>query len=368
MSEHDLRPPLPPPSLRTRAAPEHRWWRALGTPLTTAAWVAVVAMIGALGSERMYWYWAGIDAESMSILTAFYATGVAAALFAMALAPARHRGHIVIAAAVYALVIEGVITPVTYEDGPLPVLFFMFVGVHGMLAFGFLFLLLRRWALDGRRRALGGACWAMGTVWGVWALSSGVIDRTTAAEAAADGGSAAVLEPGEFAVYAGWVGVLLVVGHLLLGWLWPAAGWRPSKRSIIGLGVVLALLGAVMVLPAVPWAPLKFGVLATMLWWLLRADRHVVDRDTPTVLDAYAGRVAVRDVAPMIALPISAALTYAAMWPIRGEETALGAMFWTLVGLQVAVGAIAFGWAVYRIAVVPGRAQRRMQRAVVTER
>lgn len=191
------------------------------------------------------------------------------------------------------------------------------------------------------------AAGTVGLLWGVWALSSAVTDRETAELAVEHGGSAEVLDPAAFAAYAAWVGVLLVAAHLLLGWLWPERGWRPSRTGLITIGVVCAALGSVMVLPVVPWAPLKLAVLGSGSWWLLRSRREAFDPAGPTVLDQLGGRTRLGDLVPVAALPVVAAGTYALLWPLRDAD-AMSTVFWGLVVVQVSVGAVALAWAAFR--------------------
>lgn len=328
--------------LSSRADPSRT--RSFSRAARTTAWCLLVALIAALASERVYWYWAGISVASMTELAVFYGVASAAALFVMALIPVRTMKQMVLIGALFGLIVEGVLTPVTYEDGPLPVLFLMFVGWHGLLAFLGFFFFVRRWALDGRRGRLSWASAAAGVWWGVWALSSAVVDRETAEQAALDGGSSEVLVPFDFAVYAAQVGVVLLVAHLVLGRLWPDRGWRPSRRSIIGMTVLTSAVAALLVVIAVPWAPLKFAALSGFLWWAIRRPSIVGDSDVDGVLDRLAGRVTVARLWPVLALPTFASITYAAMWQFR-SSSAMDAVFWTMIAVQAIAGAGAVGWA-----------------------
>ncbi len=310
--------------------------------LKTLTWIFSVALAAVMASERLYWYWSGIDATTVTELAAFYSVAAASALWALSRFPGAGVGRATLGGAVFALVVEGVITSVVYEDGPLPVLFVMFVGWHGVLAFlGFVYL-ARRWALRGRIGVLAAAAGLTGVGWGVWALSSAVTDRETAEAAALDGGSADVLTPGAFALYAAWVGIVLIGAHLVMDRTWPKVGWAPSRTGRIATGLIAAALGAMLVVPFVPWAPLKFVALAWAIRWTMR--RTADASGSPTVIDELVGRVRLRNLLPIMLMPATASVAYAGMWQIRDHE-AHDAVYWSLIGAQVLAGIFGLAWA-----------------------
>jgi hypothetical protein len=100
-----------------------------------AAFVYLVSIIVVMASERVYWYWAGSNLESVFEMSAFYVIPTAGALWAMARTRATKIHHVMLAGAFFAFMVEGVLTPIIYMDGPLVVLAALFVGWHGMLAF-----------------------------------------------------------------------------------------------------------------------------------------------------------------------------------------------------------------------------------------
>lgn len=311
----------------------------------TFVWICAASLAAVMASERVYWYWSGIDADSLSVLAIFYATATATAFWVLSRVPGTGLKLAILGGVAYALVVEGIVTPVMYEDGPLPVLFLMFVGWHGLLAFAGFVYLLRRWALLGRARTIAVMASLTGIWWGVWALSSAVTDREAAEEFVLEGGSAEILTPGSFAVYAGWVGVVLVAAHLVMDRAWPPIGWKPSRAGRISIALAAVALAALLVLPVVPWAPLKLAVLA---WATRLALRRVAASDgTPTVIDELAGRVRARHLLPVLMLPVSASAVYAAMWPAR-EHDSLSVVYWSMVGLQVVAGVGGLVWAVTR--------------------
>lgn len=307
------------------------------TGARSLAWLLAAAVAACMASERLYWYWGGIDPDSVGVLGAFYAVATAVAFGALATVGSSGWRTVVIGGAFFALTVEGVITPVMYEDGPLPVLFLMFVGWHGVLAFGVFVVLFRRLALDRRRLAL--AFWASGTgaVWGVWALASSVTDRDTAEEMALDGGSSEVLTPAEFLEYGLWVALTLGLAHVVMDRCWPDAGWRMSRSGVVATGLACLFLTLTMVVPAVFWAPIK---LVAIGWVVAKVARRHGSPGGSTVIDALGARIRVRDLAPLLAMPLTAAAVYAALWPMRDLGVMTG-VFWSAIGAQVVVGVVA---------------------------
>ncbi|MFK8025094.1 MAG: hypothetical protein AB8G26_14130 [Ilumatobacter sp.] len=314
--------------------------------IRTLVWTVAVALAAVVASERVYWYWGGIDVEQLGVLASFYGVAVIVAMAALAASPGSGPRRAVLGGAVFALVVEGIITPVIYEDGPLPLLYLMFVGWHGLLAFvGFVYA-IRRWALERRSLRLAAGAAVTGIGWGLWALASAVPDRETAEEIAADGGgSADVLDPSSFGVYAAWTGLALLVAHVVADRFWPRVGWRLSKSGRVAAALAVVWLTATLVVPAVPWAPIKLLALALVLRSLLRRTASPAGSDT--VIDELAGRCHLPSLLGLALLPVTAAGTYAVLWPLR-ESTAFEAVFWSLIGAQVFIGVGALIWAVRR--------------------
>ncbi len=308
-----------------------------------AAFICLSSTIVVLASERVFWFWAGFNADSVLFLGAFYLIPTMVGLWALALSSASQVHQVVLAGALYAFVTEGVLTPVVYTDGPLPVLAAMFVGWHGLIAFVGFWYLVRRWLLDRAvwRLAAGGVLF--GGLWGVWALASAFGDPPDKAEALESGFDLTVLEPAAFARYALMVGVTLALCHWLIGFVWPVR-WRPGKWSTRLLVLISVGYFSLAVLPAVFWAPLKLAAMLGGTGRLLnRSERP--GKGEPTILDKLAGRVCLREVAILLLMPLVAASTYGAMWPLRHRPTLLETIYWSLVTIQVLVGAAAFVWA-----------------------
>jgi len=315
-------------------------WRS---NLRVAAFVYLSALLMMVASERVYWYWSGLTVDSVLLLAGLYSLAAAAGLWTLGHTGSSRLHQIILGGAVFAFVVEGVITPVIYEDGPLPMMAAMFVGWHGMLGFVGFWFLARRWLLDRQWRRLATTAGAVGAVWGIWARTSAVGDELDMA-AIAEGFDPTILSPLDFTAYAVGVGAVFVVGHWLIGYVWPD-GWRPGRRSTQLIVLLAAAYMAVAVLPAVIWAPAKLAALLGLTLWLLRRSQTP---EEPAPFSALRGRVRLREAAVLLVMPVAAAATY---WLVDGaglEDGGLVAIYWTLVDGQIAGGAAAYWWAARR--------------------
>lgn len=312
---------------------------------TSLAFVFLSALIVVTASERVYWYWgfAGADPADVALGTIeaalFYSVPMAAALWVMAKTPVRRLHQLVLASAVFAFVVEGVLTAVIFEAGPIdPIFPAMFVGWHGLLAMVGFWYLTRKWLIERRRRLLGIGAIAMGMLWGLWATTSWLPGNL--ADAAPDE-IRTVADPAVFALYAAWVGAVFIAGHWLLGRVWRPQ-FSPGRVGTVVLAAVMIGLHALVVI-AVPWAPFKLAALLGVVAWALVRSRR--GSEGPTILEQLDGHVRWRDAALLSLMPITAAGTYAAAWGAAVPDGVIEVVFLALVAVQVLAGAVAFVWA-----------------------
>ena len=303
--------------------------------------VLLSSLLVVTASERVYWYLGGIGFEENIVIALFYAIPTLAALWAIGSGPSSGLHQMVLAGAIFGFVVEGVLTVVLYEDGPLPVLAALFVGWHGLLSVVCFWYLARKWLLERRRRPLAIGAAAVGLYWGVWSIVYRLPEATEDFEQ-----TFAVMEPGDFTVYALVVGAIFAAAHWLIGFVWPDQ-FRPGKWGRRGIVLLLAAYAALAVLPLVPWAPLKFGVLVGGTLWLLGRSREST-ADEPSAIELLQGRVAARDAAMLLIAPVFASLSYAVAWGLELSDDAVSGLFAAFSGLQIVAGLVAFIWAARR--------------------
>ena len=298
-----------------------------------------LAMVTA--SERVYWYLGGATLDSIFAIAGFYMLPTVAGLWALGNGPSSRPHQVVLGGAIFGFVVEGVLTPVIYEDGPLPIMAALFVGWHGLVAFVGFWYLTRKWLLEKRLRLLAIAGAIAGAYWGVWSI---VYTSPTAVQDFED--PFAVMEPNEFAVYALIVGAAFAAAHWLLGFVWPRQ-FAPGKWGRRIIVVLLFGYASLAVLPVVPWAPLKFAVLVGSTLWLLKRSRAKTEGE-PSAVAALQGPVGVRDDLLLMIMPVVAGGAYAWTWSLGLSDVAVEELFTTFSVVQMLAGAAAFGWAAWR--------------------
>lgn len=315
--------------------------------LQLLAFLYLSSLVIVMGSERIYWYWGGVTVDSILGLALAYSLPVAAGLWALALTRGTGLHHVVLAGAVFGFVVEGVLTPIIYADGLLPLFAAMFVGWHGIVAFVGLWYLVRKWLLAGRTTLLGAVTAAIGMAWGLWARAAAATETLEPEEIAglaAEGIDTSILSPAEFTLYAALVGVIFALAHMALSYVWPQT-WTPGKRST--KAVVLVAIGymSLAVLPVVIWAPAKLAVLVGCSVFLMRKGRR---NDLPTIVTQLAGHFPLRRLLALAPLPVVAAFTYQLAASGVVSDDLLVTFYWSMVGAQVVGGAAAYAWAARR--------------------
>ncbi len=304
--------------------------------LSTLAFGFLTSVIVVMAAERAYWPWGGISVENLFGIAVYYLLPVAATLWLLAATRASRVEHVVLGGAVLAFLVEGVLTPVIYEDGALPLLAMLFVGWHGLVAFVGFWYLARRWLVERRLGRLAAASIAFGLYWGLWATTWRLPESREGLEAAE-----AAPDPTAFALYALVVGVVLAGAHWLSGFVWPTE-LRASRG--VGTALGLGLLGyhVVAAVVVVPWATVKLVALLAPVVWLLWRSRG----DEPTVFAQLGGRVRLGDTVVLLAMPAAAAAVFALT---EGWEVAAIREYFDLLNLaQALAGTVALAWAAVR--------------------
>lgn len=327
--------------------------------LRTLALLAVVGFILHLSSERAYWFyspaWFGTRIQDTLITSAFYAFAASLAMWALARISLRGWHQVVLAGAVFAWTVEGVVVYVLHEAGPLDLVFpAMFAGWHGVLSFAGFLVLVRQLLVERRPAAL--AVWAAGygVVVGLWATTSWLPDADSTANLA-DGGTTGIAAPADYALTMLLVVTSLALAHLLLDRLWDAA-WRPSRLFgwvAISATAAMAALG----FAAIPYGPIRYVVLVGVPLIALHASG--ARSDGPPLFAALGGSIRTTHLLALAPAAATASLVYALAWNAGLDQGALEAVRDLHVLGQVVVGGGVMLWAVVRATTArPGVRQR----------
>jgi hypothetical protein len=314
-----------------------RFLSSIGAGLHRSAFVFVVAVIAAVGSERMFWYWStGLD--SHLFVSAFYALPAGVTLWAIA----RHRvsgwWSLWLATPLFSLVTEGIITPVTYSGGPLvPIFPAWFALWHGVLAFGVLVVGVRHLLLARRTALVGVVAALVGVFWGLWSTTLWLPENVEDPELIADhSGPLQILDPADFTRYAVVFTAVVMVCHLALGRLWPTS-FEPTKTTVRLWGACLVLIAGGWSV-AVPWALPMFLAYAVLQLWGLRRHHRVAQE--PTLLARLAGPTPLRPLLALAVMAPAAAGTYALLWELGFSEDAARVLMWSTIAVQTIAGLV----------------------------
>ncbi len=323
------------------------------TSLRHAAFVFASALTTVTASEWMYWYYTDATPDVFLGLALFYSLSIYAVLWFV------HRYHVddvtslVLAVPIYAYVTEGVITPILYSGGPVPFFPLWFSAWHGGLGVLVLWYLLRRLLVADRALAVLAVAAGLGLFWGTWATTMWLpenLDDPDLAESAPH-----IRTVVDFARYATIVTAVLAAAHLALGrGLW-VANHQPSRVVTALLAgaslIVVAAYSAVFV-----WAlPMMAALLAPTAWLLRRhrAARAADDDDRagerPPILAQLAGPVRLRTLAPLVALPATASVTYAAWTAVDPGDDVVRVIMYGTIGLQTVAAAVVLWVAARRV-------------------
>ena len=297
------------------------------------------AAIVVISSEKYYWYPQGFARLTFVELVVFYSLPLAVTLLVIDRYRVDGVRAIGIASAIFSLGVEGIITPVVYEDGPLPVMAVYFLAWHGYFSFVYGWYLVRRWALQGRAVLLGVVSVVHGAGWAFWSTTYWRPESIAEFEAENASGEG-IWDPGQWSVskFSGYVitaSLVFVTAHWLLGHVWPedwaiTKRWRRLLYALVGFGLIIVTI-------AVPWAPIKLGLLGYPIIVLLRRHR---ERAESSVFEHLAGTVSIVRLAPILLGAPSAIAMYAAMTAYDPSVAFLDGVFATFTIGQLAVGVV----------------------------
>ena len=335
--------------------------RRVGSSSRTAALLAVVGFILHLSSERTYWLyspaWFGSRIQETLILSAFYAFAAGLAMWALARIPYRGWHQVVLASAVFAWTVEGVVVHVLHEAGPVDLVYpAMFAGWHGLLSFAGCLILVRSLLVEHRPAALAAWSAGYGVVAGLWATSSWLPDSDSTSNFGEDG-ITGIATPADYALTMLLVVTSLALAHLLLDRVWSPA-WRPSRLfgwAVISTTAAVAALG----FAAVPYGPIRYAVLVAVPLVALHASGARSDR--PTLFAALGGSIRTQHLLALAPAAAAASVVYTLAWGADLDRAALEAMRELLVFAQVVVGGGVLLWALVRVATASRTARHRAQ-------
>ena len=322
--------------------------RRVGSGLRTVALLGVVGFLLHLSSERAYWFfspaWFGPRLPDTLFTAAFYGFAAGLAIWALGRVPYRGWHQVVLAGAVFAWTVEGVVVHVLHEAGPFDLVFpAMFAGWHGLLSFAGFLVLVRTLLVERRPVALAAWSAGYGVVAGLWATTSWLPDSDATGNLV-DGGGTGVATPGGYTLTMLLVVASLAIAHLLLDRVWDAA-WRPGR--LFGWVVVSATVAmAALSFFVVPYGPVRYAVLVGGALLALRASG--ARREGPTLFAALGGPIRAPHLAALAPAAVTASAVYALVWEAGPDQAALEAVRELHLLGQIMAGGGVLLWATIR--------------------
>ena len=309
----------------------------LGAGLHRVLFVYLVALIAAVVSERMFWFWAPGLTEHLAV-AAFYALAAAPLVWAIARYRVNSWWSLMLALPLFSLVVEGIITPVVYSGGPfVPIFPAWFAFWHGVLGAGLAVFGIRWMLVNGRTTLLLATSVGAGLFWATWSTTLWLPENLEDPELVEmEGGPLHLLDPSEFTLYAVTFTAVTILGHALLHVIWPTS-FEPHRYTVRTVGIVLFLWAAAWS-AAIPWALPMFVAYAWLQRWGLR--RHEAVASGPGLLAQLAGPV--RPVLFLTLLPMApvAAGTYALLWNLDLPLDVPRTFMWSMIAAQTIAGGV----------------------------
>lgn len=291
--------------------------------------VAGVASVLVIWSEKAFWY---VQGWEFAELVAVYALPTASLLWTVDHYRAAGWRAAILAGALFAFLLEGVITPILYEDGPFPFLPAYFAGWHGIGSVVLLWYGVRRFLLTGRTWRLAAVASLCGLVFGLWSLMYWLPESATDPDLADQGFVVGRWPLGRFALYAVALGLALAAAHLLLDRVWQRR-FPPSRLEVAVVLLGLAVFAAPTLI-AIPWAPLKLGALLGLVLYGLRRRAQP---DGKSLLEEIGGRFPAVRVWPLAFLPATAVAAYGTASIVEPSNQTIRAV---TQGISVGVGVV----------------------------
>ena len=302
--------------------------------------VGLSTVITVFFSEKAYWH---VQGYAYIELVLYYAFPVYACLWAIDYFRVRRLSALVLVAALYAFLVEGVLTMVLYEAGLLDLVMpTYFIGWHGLLSLVFGWYGLRKWLVNGQWGRVLTFGFVFGLFWGIWAITwwlPEAFDGPVSVDRWSIGG---------FGLYAFVFTSTLAGSHWLLGQgVWPRE-FKPSKVEKWLIGLSLVALFGLTVFPILPVAIMKLAVLLGVVFLGLRVGR--VGEETGsnrTIFSELAGSVKGGHVLAVFAMPVAATGVYALATIWQPSESGIRILLEGIPIVQALVGAGVFLWAVF---------------------
>lgn len=304
------------------------------------AFVYLSSIILVLFSEKLYWYPPNSNILGLAV---FYSIPTFFLLWAISYFDVRQIAPLFLAAALFGLVTEGVLTSIIYEAGLFDITRFAYtsLGWHGIISVMFGWYFLRKLLLRGKLLPIIGWGALVGMFWGFWSLVYWLPENLSDPELYTDGLGIWPVE--KFAAFALGITVILAVAHWLLGkWFWQVS-FKPNKLAFSAMLLIAAAYFSLTVIPVAPIiGMIKFSTLAGIILWGLRRA-HKKQPAGKLIFEQLQGEIQPLPLVGLFAMPLAAIAVYGLATIIHPSETDIRLLTWDItVTIQTFLGGGAF--------------------------
>ncbi len=306
--------------------------------------VYVTAVILVFFSEKSYWYIQGFDILGPAL---FYFFPTAIFLWSIEQFHVRRLGPLFLSAALYGFLVEGILAPILYQDGLFGWFHVSYTSLawHAPLSVMFGFYFLRQWLLQANWRWLFSGSAAFGLLWGIWSLTFWLPENVNDADLLAEGFDLGIWSVGKFALFAFTITLVLALAHWLIGYFWQKH-FSPGKVELGGILLFLAGYFVYGVIIPFPVAWVKLPLLLGIVWLGLRNGRK--QESAPSLFVQLQGKIPITRLLPLLLMPLTAVIIYAAALQLQPSETVLRDLIYTpIVFVQTAFGWLLFLWGLW---------------------
>lgn len=307
--------------------------QSLKTIFLNTGFVYLSSIVLVFFSEKMYWYPSGGE---MFELAVFYAIPTFFLLWALGRFRVRRISALFLAAALFGLVTEGVLTTIIYEGGLFDPSTFAYtsLGWHGLISVIFGWYFLRKLLLRGKLLPIIGWGTAAGIFWGIWSLVYWLPENVNDPELFKPG----VWPVSKFAIFALTITLTLAAAQWLLGkWFWRPS-FNPGKKTTAIMVIIALGYFGLTVIPVIPIGTIKFAFLAALILWGLSRFRQK-EAAGETILAQLRGEIRLFPLLGLFAMPLAAIAVYALATVIQPTETIIRELSWNgFVTLQTFLG------------------------------
>ncbi len=254
----------------------------------------------------------------------------------------RGLSDLFISASIYGLLVEGVLANIIYEGGLFAVFSISYTSLawHAPISIVFGYYLIRKWLIHGEKLKLLLGNIVFGLFWGTWSLTLWLPEFAEDVNQATNTANSGIWSVEQFAGYAFFITIILIVSHWLLDKVW-IKSFKPTKWMYRIFIILISIYFILNIQLQIPYAILKLGLLLILCYGVLFINKNNDNKDT--ILNALSGNIKPFNLLFIIIMPIVATTVYGIAFHFQLSQTIIENIFYlTYVFVQSLSGFVFF--------------------------